>query len=651
MKRRLGAFFCGPQAATITIHLVGVALHMIATKMKPLLYLLGFTSILLSANAQSIALGQIYLDSTVLQPLKLHVELTEVEGILPGSMVASMAGKAQFRAAGLTYQDWYSELEINIVNDAGNYLVQVTGQQPVEQSQLSFIFEVDHLGDRLLAEYAIKLPSFVAPQQVAEKAEQEQGPLKPINLSVSASGVLVQAIEAEIVVEEALVQLVASKTVAITKDPVLQAPVWVVVKPGQNLWRIAVNNSPKGISPWQTLISLYRGNPTAYRNGDIRQVMANSKLLLPTLNELNSLTAKQAKAAYDVLVPAPVELAQKKLTKNQPKALKVEQENVKGVEQQVQNQQNKLNSLASQSQILQAEVEGLQVNHTLALSQQELLAKTSENLAQGLAVQQQDIKSLSQQKDQIEASMLALDIKFETKQADLNQTEQDLAQAKQALAKTETTIASVVQANDVNEKSVQTSQWRSIVQVLGFLLLPVLFIAGIIWWIISRGRRGFPERRIHSKVIEEQPTAHQPVADYATNLGTQTDNMDQGVKKVRGGMPERSFIEELLQQQEQDETQAMDEGLNPKIQDDQLHLSADVEAMLTGQKLMHNQADEPVDYLSHDEEMNTKLDLALSYRDMGDLQKAQAMLRQVLNQGDAEQQAKASALLSNINEV
>lgn len=130
---------------------------MIATKMKPFLFLLGFTSILLSANAQSIALGQIYLDSTVLQPLKLHVELTEVEGIVPGSMVASMAGKAQFRAAGLTYQDWYSELEINIVNDAGNYLVQVVGQQPVEQSQLSFIFEVDHLGDRLLAEYAIKL--------------------------------------------------------------------------------------------------------------------------------------------------------------------------------------------------------------------------------------------------------------------------------------------------------------------------------------------------------------------------------------------------------------------------------------------------------------------------------------------------------------
>jgi len=56
-----------------------------------------------------------------------------------------------------------------------------------------------------------------------------------------------------------------------------------------------------------------------------------------------------------------------------------------------------------------------------------------------------------------------------------------------------------------------------------------------------------------------------------------------------------------------------------------------------------------VDYLSHDEKMNTKLDLALSYRDMGEAAKAQSILREVLQQGDAEQQAQANAILSSIN--
>ena len=116
-------------------------------------------------------------------------------------------------------------------------------------------------------------------------------------------------------------------------------------------------------------------------------------------------------------------------------------------------------------------------------------------------------------------------------------------------------------------------------------------------------------------------------------------------------MPERSFIEELLQQQEKDEAQSSRPVGSAGIQDDQVHLSADVEAMLTGQRIMHNQADEPVEYLSHDEEMNTKLDLALSYRDMGEVAKAQSILHEVLKQGDAEQQSQASALLSSINKV
>ena len=116
-------------------------------------------------------------------------------------------------------------------------------------------------------------------------------------------------------------------------------------------------------------------------------------------------------------------------------------------------------------------------------------------------------------------------------------------------------------------------------------------------------------------------------------------------------MPERSFIEELLQQQEQGETQSMGQGFNAEIADDQLHLSADIEAMLTGQKQMHNQADEPVEYLSHEEEMNTKLYLALSYRDMGEVSQAQTVLHEVLNQGNNEQKAQASDLLSSINKV
>ena len=67
----------------MVIHSVGVGVHMISIIIKRAIYLLGFTSIFLSVNAQAIALGKIQLYSTQQQSLQLQVDLVEAEGVLP----------------------------------------------------------------------------------------------------------------------------------------------------------------------------------------------------------------------------------------------------------------------------------------------------------------------------------------------------------------------------------------------------------------------------------------------------------------------------------------------------------------------------------------------------------------------------------------
>ena len=247
--------------------------------------------------------------------------------------------------------------------------------------------------------------------------------------------------------------------------------------------------------------------------------------------------------------------------------------------------------------------------------------------------------------------MLTLDQKFESTQADLNQTEQELASAQQALVTTQENIDLAAQTKVLNGKDEQIAQWLSMGPMLAFLLVPIVLVLGLFWWIIRRGRRVLPVQQTPPEIADEEPITLDPLADYDTKPSAKAADLQQGAKKMQGGMPERSFIEELLRQQEQDEAQLTGQGFNTEIQDDQVHLSADVEAMLTGQRQMHNKADEPVEYLSHEEEMNTKLDLAQSYRDMGEVLQAQEILQEVLDQGNAEHQAQASALLSSINKV
>ena len=78
--------------------------------------------------------------------------------------------------------------------------------------------------------------------------------------------------------------LLTTQTTVTNINTLAAMPTWVLVKPDTTLWRIAVNHTPKGFNPWQTLMSLYQINLKAFRNGDISVLYANTKLHMPTRN-------------------------------------------------------------------------------------------------------------------------------------------------------------------------------------------------------------------------------------------------------------------------------------------------------------------------------------------------------------------------------
>jgi len=618
----------------------GVGANMISITLKRAIYLLGFTSVFLSVNVQAIALGKIQLYSTQQQSLQLQVELVEAEGVLPNSMAARVAGPAQFMAASLPYQQWYSQLDVKVVKEEGRYFIEVFGQQPVEQATLDLIFEVDYLGGRLLAEYAVTLPPFGSPITINES---------PIQPTPEQEVTATETLEAEVKLEEAVAQLVASQAETTELDTVVVAPPLVVVKPGQTLWRIAVNNSPQGISPWQTLMALYKANPSAYKEGDIRQLLVNSQLRLPTPEEVNALNAKQAKTAYDALIPAPVKKTPKPAVAT-PKTANETASNQPLTTDLLKVEQDKLKLLSTQSQALEEEVKSLQADYNSAVTQQELLATTNENLAQGVAAQEQGIKELNTQRTQLEMNMLGLDQQFESTQADLNKAEQDLETAKQELLATQEKIDMAAQIEEENSQYDQFYAWLDVAKIWAFIWAPALLGMTLVWWLIRR-RKNKTAPPITPEIAETETVSLEPLTDYDSAPSAKQADLHTGAKKMQGGMPERSFIEELLREQEREEAELARQGFSSEIKDDQLHLSTDIEAMLTGQKHMQNQADEPLEYLTHEEEMNTKLDLASSYRDMGEISQSRAILQEIMQQGNREQKAQAQALLSSINKV
>jgi len=599
------------------------------------LSVLGFVGLILSSNAQAIALGNIKVNSTQLQPLQLQVELVELQGVLPESMTAKVAGPAQFAAAGLIYHPWFSSLAVNLISDGAEIVLQVDGSQPVQQPELDLIFEVDYLGGRLLAEYSVTLPEFVA-EATTSKA------------TVASITSVVQ--QAEVVAEPALQPSEpAVQPSEPAPEPAVQPsepapeptkPELITVRPGQTLWRIAVNNTPTGLSPWQSLLALYNMNPSAFKDGDIRYVMAGRQLTLPNPDQVAALSARQAKAQYDVLVTPKTKPTPKPAP--QPVA-KISTELLDEVQQKVQAQQQQVTQLTSQSEQLEAQLAELQNDNQSAVQAQQVLQQENQNLAQGVAAQKQDLIGLNQQRASLENNMLSLDQKFEATQMSLNQAEAELLQVQQSLLQTQQA------AESVQAEKLSGFDMQSIYSMMAVLLIPVLIVLGLVWWFVSRGRGVTKPHAIEPAVVESAPLSLDPLAEYDSKPSAKVADLQTSALQMQG-MPERSFIEQLLQEQDQAELEsAPREHSQPAaLEDDQVHLSKDIEALLNQRHQPQVAADEPVDYLSPEDDMNTKLDLARSYRDMGQISDAQAVLDQVLKFGNTDQQAQATLLLSRL---
>jgi FimV-like protein len=152
-------FLCSQVCDNVNYQVL-VAGKMKAIRLNLTLIIFGVASMILSSNVHAIALGKMRVDSTQLRPLRLQIDLGELQGIALESISAKVAGADQFRASGMTYQGWYSGLDLKVVQGGGRAVLQVRGKEPIYQEKLDLIFDVDFRSGRELAVYRVQIPEF-----------------------------------------------------------------------------------------------------------------------------------------------------------------------------------------------------------------------------------------------------------------------------------------------------------------------------------------------------------------------------------------------------------------------------------------------------------------------------------------------------------
>ncbi|HEY5972516.1 MAG TPA: FimV/HubP family polar landmark protein [Pseudoxanthomonas sp.] len=386
-----------------------------------------------SAVALALGLGEIRVKSQPGQPLLAEIpvisnELGELE-----QLQARLASPGTFERVGLARPEGLvSGLNFAVaLSDDGKPVIRVTSAEPVQVAAVNFLIEVDWGQGRLVREYSALVD---APGALATAtAPIIEAPQPPPSNTIIREPEPVAATEPVPPAESAPPPTSAPTAVAAAPGPVAApAPTPVVsdsgeleVQRGQTLSQIA-GDLDQGYSLDQTMLALLRANPNAFINGNINRLKQGAVLRIPQSAELAQLGEAEATALVrDQMaewrqarrpVPQPVD-AVATAAPHAPAPAPAQAPRVAQARLEIAPPAASAATRAGTQSGIDAEGEGdMLVTQQLTLTKEELAARESE--VQELRAQVTELESLKQQ----QAKLIAM------KDSELAAAQQRLAQ-------------------------------------------------------------------------------------------------------------------------------------------------------------------------------------------------------------------------------
>ena len=587
--------------------------------------------------AFALQLGQIQVKSALNQPLvasiPLHPKnLAELDGL-----TVALAPAQDFQRAGLTLTPTDQTLRFHVVTDNnGQKLILVTSSQPVTDPYLDFLVEVNTREGKQVREFVVLLnPVIAAPAPAVQAAPV---PTAPVNSAAAASSNQLPA-PAQFPQPQVKPQPAVPPQPAPKAQPAAQAPPSAPAQPvsanpsatgditvqrGDTLYHLAQNAAQgTGVSVNQMMLAMQAANPDAFFRHNINNLRAGAILRIPTRDQIDQRSVAVAAAevhrqyaAWQAAKPHPATVVEG------------------AAAQAAANAAPPVGRAPATSDHLtlvpptgeaggtsnRAGVAGGTGHATVAGLKQQLQADkdTLVSVKQSNADLESRVQSL---KDMAAKSDQLLGIK--------DATVAELQRKLAALPASKVAATSAKPASSaVARRPVVATPWylRPVIWVVVVLVALALLVLGL----FGRRRQAEPEAPAHGPLIDPDDvaaTAGEPEAPDASGhavaaapavLEAGSDPYGLSALRQPGG-DDATVVKSPA-------TPAAPTAVAPATTDG---------AVSTGPLY----TDDPID---------TKLDLARAYLDMGDAVGARAMLEEVIAEGSQAQQDEAKRLLADV---
>ena len=213
--------------------------------------LLAFGSLgsLASFDAHALALGRLNVLSSIGEPLRAEIEITDVTAEEAGSLRPSLASAEAYKAIGLNYNPDLSSLQFKVQQTPdGRTLLQLNNSRPVTAAFVDIVLEVSWASGKITRDFTLLL----TPPKSASAAQ----PVAPVL-------------------------------------PMTAARVSVVR--GDTAGQLAMQSLPVNVSLDQMLLALLRSNPDAFVAGNVNRLKAGAVLTMPSADAATSVPRAEAR--------------------------------------------------------------------------------------------------------------------------------------------------------------------------------------------------------------------------------------------------------------------------------------------------------------------------------------------------------------------
>ena len=265
-------------------------------------------------SAEAAGLGRLTVQSALGQPLRAEVEVTSVSPDEAESLKARIASPEAFSRVGLQYKEALSGVRMDVENRGGRYFIKVTSSRPINDPFVDLVVELSWASGTFSREYTFLLDP--PTQQNANQANRSgNAPVAGAATAAAATGAAASGSNAVRTIDPATGRLVnqergaqgrsqaASQPTEAKQQPAAQAQGGrdasseggtVTVGQGETLGMIAARARPASATLDQTIVAIYRTNPTAFIQNNPNLIRQGRTLTIPSEGEIAAIDSTEA---------------------------------------------------------------------------------------------------------------------------------------------------------------------------------------------------------------------------------------------------------------------------------------------------------------------------------------------------------------------